>query len=129
MTYRRTGVDRDSYISGRTAGQHPGGHDINARRDNLPPNVFQYLKEQVAREHYESYIYQNQRANNQLAVGKAGRRILLGGESAEQAEERALAHVKHRAERHQELRQLYAVEAAQWAEELRAKGLALERSD
>lgn len=129
MSYRRTGVDRDSYICGRNHAPQTNGHDVNARKDNLPANVFQYLKEQVAREHYESYIYQHQRANNQLSVGKAGRRILLGGESAEQAEEHQLAAVEHRAVRHQQLKQLYAAEAAAWDVELRRKGLALDRSD
>ena len=128
MPYRATGQDRDSYITGRRAPGAAGAtHNVYARRDNLPDNVFNYLKEQVAREHYEAYIQENDRANNQLAVGKRGRRILQGGETAEQAEVKQLERTELQAIRHVRLRELYEAEVAQWEEELAAKGMALDR--
>jgi hypothetical protein len=130
MPYRATGQDRDSYITGRRApGASSVGANINARRDTLPENVFNYLKDQVAREQYEYYIYQNQKANNQLANGKRGRRILQGGETAEQAEEKQLARTEHATFRHVLLKELYDAELGQWEAELNAKGLALERTE
>ena len=129
MPYRATGQDRDSYITGRRAPGAVSAVDVNARRDTLPDNVFNYLKEQAAREQYEAYIYSNQRANNQLQSGKRGRRILQGGETAEQAEEKQLARTERAAIRHVMLKELYDAEFAGWETELNAKGLAIERPE
>ena len=125
MTYRATGTDRDSYIAGRRHAPN-NVHDINARRDNLPENVFRYLQEQVSREQFEVYTYENQRAANQLQVGKRGRRILH--DNGVEHEDSILSQVEMQAQRHQQLVALYAKEAALWEEELAAKGYAIEKN-
>jgi hypothetical protein len=129
MPYRATGMDRDSYITGNRPPGFAGAVNIHARRDTLPDNVFNYLKDQVAREQFEAFIYENQKANNQLISGKRGRRILQGGETAEQAEEKQLARTEKAAFRSVLLKELYESELRQWESELNAKGLALERPD
>lgn len=129
MTYRSTGCDRDSYISGAARGGRGQFvfHDVNSRRDNLPNNVFQYLKDQVAREQYEAYIYQNQKANNQIDTTGKGRRIQGGDDVAK--EQQFMEKVELNTERHMKLKQLYANEMRKWETELHARGLALEKRE
>lgn len=127
MTYRPTGSGRDAYIAGRSRAVYVP-HDINARRDNLPDNVFQYLKEQHDREKFQAYTYEqaaaNARSSAQLGQG-SGKRI-AGQQTAEEETSKLLAQDRA-ATRHSRLKQLYAVELAVWEAELEAKGLAIEK--
>jgi hypothetical protein len=127
MTYRSSGTGRDSYIAG--AGARPGRtpHDVNARRDNLPDNVFQYLKDQVAREQYEGFVYEQQKAKYAAMAGdgRGGKRIVASDDG--QAEEvQQFLDVKRAAERHGHLGELYQREWAQWMAELAQRGLAVD---
>jgi hypothetical protein len=127
MAYRSSGTGRDSYIAG--AGARPGRalHDVNARRDNLPDNVFQYLKDQVAREQYEGFVYEQQKANYaaMATAGRGGKRI-VASDAGVADEVQRFVDVKKAAERHARIGALYQHEWAQWEAELAQRGLAID---
>ena len=129
MAYRSSGTGRDSYIAG--AGARPGRtpHDVNARRDNLPDNVFQYLKDQVAREQYEGFVYDQQRAKYAAMAGqgRGGKRIVASDAGVAEEVQR-FEDVQVAAERHARLGALYHQEWQQWEAELAARGLAVDPS-
>lgn len=127
MTYRASGTGRDSYIAGAGARPTKVTHDVNARRDNLPDNVFQYLKDQVAREQYEAFVYEQQQAKYAALAGQGtgGKRIVPSDAGVAEEVSSFLA-VKQAAERHQNIARLYAEEWAQWEAELAARGLAVD---
>lgn len=130
MPYRATGVDRDSYITGvRAGGGGPALHDVHARRDNLPDNVFAYLKEKVAREQYEANTNEEARARNTImnsTVG-GGKRIAGGSTGDWEALGRQLDRLHSVSERHQAIKDLYGGEWAKWESLLAAKGLAISK--
>jgi hypothetical protein len=122
------GVGRDSYLRQgvRPADYHP--HDVNARRDNLPDNVFNYLKAQAAREEFAHYVHETQKARA-LAVmtsGHGGKKMQTGDTGAARVEQAVLGAQVRMAERAKCLRELYTAERAQWDSELRDRGLALD---
>ena len=127
MAYRSSGTGRDSYIAG--AGARPGRqpHDVNARRDNLPDNVFQYLKDQVAREQYEGFVYEQERAKYaaMAGAGRGGKRI-VASDAGVAEEAQSFEDVKRAAERHARLGALYQAEWHAWEQELAARGLAID---
>ena len=126
--YQSTGADRDSYISGvRPGGIHAHApHDVNARRDTLPDNVFQYLKEQVTREQYDADRHAEARAALVInASAKAGKRIAVCGDVA--SEMKSLSSAQSLATRHLEIKALYEQEMAQWSAQLAQRGLALSK--
>lgn len=130
MPYRPTGCDRDCYISGvRPGGGGPALHNPNARRDNLPDNVFGYLKERVAREQYEANAAEEARARNTImnSTGKGGKRIAGGSTGDWEALGQQLDRMSSVSERHDALKKLYQSEWQQWESALASKGLALTR--
>lgn len=125
--YIPTGVDRDSYISGiRRGNGRSVVHDVGARRDTLPDNVFRYLKEQAEKERFESYAVEERRSRNQIDVSK-GRRIAPPQDGMTVEEASRLSEADEVNARHAQLRELYAHEMALWEDELAAKGLAIAR--
>lgn len=128
MAYRSSGTGRDSYIAGAGARPNRTPHDVNARRDNLPDNVFQYLKEQVAREQYEGFVYEQQKAKYAAMAGqgRGGKRIVASDAGVAEEVER-FENVKRAAERHGRLRELYSAEWSQWESELAQRGLAVDK--
>ena len=128
MTYRASGTGRDSYIAGVGRVGRPAAHNIAARRDNLPDNVFQYLKDQAAREQYEAFCYEQQKAKDQAMQGlRGGKRIVPADDGAEE-EQMRFASVQASAERHLKLKALYQREMHAWSAELAEKGLAIDPS-
>lgn len=127
--YRPTGCDRDSYISGvRRGGGGAALHDVNARRDNLPDNVFAYLKESVAREAFESGSAEEARIRHTVmnASGKGGKRIAGGATGDWESLGNKLTAMESVGRRHTALSQLYAAEMADWSAQLAMKGLAIQ---
>lgn len=125
------GSGRDSYLLGKQRPSAYRPHDINARRDQLPDNVFNYLKEQADREHFEHYVYETQKARVLAAVGagKGGKKI--NSTSADTAagavdESSQLASEQRMVQRHLRVKELYGAEKKQWDNELRKRGLALD---
>jgi hypothetical protein len=121
------GSGRDSYLQGKQRPSAYRPHDINARRDQLPDNVFNYLKEQADREHFEHYVYETQKARVLAIVGsgRGGKRIQTSDAGA--ADEAArLAAEQRMAERHMKVKLLYDAERRAWDAELRQRGLALD---
>jgi hypothetical protein len=126
--YQSTGCDRDSYISGvRPGGLHAHApHDVSARRDTLPDNVFQYLKEQVTREQYDADRHEEARAALVINAGaKAGKRIAVGGDVA--LEMKSLEATQLLTSRHLDIKALYEREMASWSAQLAQRGLALSK--
>jgi hypothetical protein len=126
MVYFPTGCDRDSYI----AGVRPGGgahapHNVAARRDNLPDNVFAYLKEKVTFEQFEANRVEEARLRNKVmnSTGRGGKRIPQ--DTGNGMEELELTESSIR--RHLALRELYMNEAQQWEGKLNAKGLCISK--
>ena len=132
------GSGRDSYLLGKQRPSAYRPHDINARRDQLPDNVFNYLKEQADREHFEHYVYETRKARvlAEVGSGKGGKKInnesstmgeLLGGSGAAPSDETSKLGAEQRmVERHLRVKELYAAEKKQWDHELRQRGLALD---
>lgn len=128
MPYRPSGLDRDSYITGvRTGNGRSALHDVNARRDNLPDNVFRYLKEQVDKERFDSFAAEERRGLNQIGASK-GRRIVppRDGMSAMEADRLTVQEDVNR--KYHKLKELYERERRQWEEELAQRGIALAKS-
>eukprot|EP00758_Cryptobia_borreli_P008174 Tbor_TRINITY_DN5369_c3_g2::TRINITY_DN5369_c3_g2_i15::g.3957::m.3957 len=130
MPYHPTGVDRDSYISGiRQGNGRPIFHDVSARRDNLPDNVYRYIKEQVERERYEEYSNAEKRGRNQIEHCK-GRRVHTNNNNTMDNinnEEYILNGIYEADNRHVKLKMLYEREMQEWERELAAKGLAIDK--
>ena len=127
MPYRPSGCDRDSYISGVGVKVSSAFHNVDARRDNLPDNVFHYLKEQVAREQFQSFAAQEERARVQMAAGSMGKRMAVGSGEETIAEMKDLGGAEKRARRHAQLKQLYYEEMRAWETELNVRGIGIEK--
>jgi hypothetical protein len=136
MPYYATGENRDSYITGIRPGCRYGvPHDVEKRRDNLPDNVFSYIKEGVQREQRQRRIEEEGRARMRLEmfarVPKArGREAGMassssGGVAAQMGQ---LEREAENRQRHAALSELYERERQQWAEQLGSRGLATTRS-
>lgn len=125
------GSGRDSYLLGKQRPSAYRPHDINARRDQLPDNVFNYLKEQADREHFEHYVYETQKARVLAVVGNGRGGKKINASSADAAagavdETSQLASEQRMVQRHLRVKELYATERKQWDNELRQRGLALD---
>jgi hypothetical protein len=128
MPYRPSGLDRDSYITGvRTGNGRSAIHDVNARRDNLPDNVFRYLKEQVDKERFDSFAAEERRGKNQIGASK-GRRIVPPRDGMSVVEAERLTVQEEVDRKHYELKALYEHERRQWEKELAERGIALEKA-
>ncbi|CAD2222983.1 hypothetical protein AGDE_00471 [Angomonas deanei] len=128
--YRPTGLDRDSYISGvRPTGAYGAPHDVDARRDNLPDNVFNYVASGVQREDRLREIEQDRRARIRLDIetGKGGKRMANSGGSHVAQTSEQLAAIADTQDRHAALLDLYQQEAAAWDDLLAQRGLATKR--
>lgn len=123
-TYRPSGTGRDAYIAGRARATFVQ-HDINARRDNLPDNVFQYMRDQWAREKYEAYVYETQTANARASNGLSGGKRIAGQQAARD-EDHVLMTEDRALVRHLRLKALYDAEMQSWKAELSARGLCIE---
>ena len=128
MSHRTAmGTGRDSYIRLGRPGWKPAVHNINERRDNLPDNVFSYLKEKAEKEQFE-WISQQERQERVraelLTATKSGKRIVPADDGlAEEAS--GLEAMRVSAVRHEQLKALYMREMQQWSAELAAKGFAI----
>ena len=121
------GSGRDSYLLGKQRPSAYRPHDINTRRDQLPDNVFNYLKEQADREHFQHYVYETQKARVLAIVGsgRGGKKIHTN--DAGVAEEGSqLYAAQQMVQRHMQVKQLYEAERRQWDAELRQRGLAMD---
>lgn len=131
MPYWPTGQDRDSYISGVRPGASKWGavHDVNARRDNLPDNVFSYISEGVAREERLRQVEQDKIAvtRMQIANGKGGKKMPGARAVDANAAMNDMEQLSILNDRHEALVALYAQERAQWEQMLSSKGLAMTR--
>lgn len=130
MTYRPTGCDRDSYISGvRPGGGGPALHNVYARRDTLPDNVFGYLKEKVTREQYEANTAEELRMRNTIlnSTGAGGKRIAGGATGDWEALGQQLDRMGSVSQRHESLKSLYEREWSTWEQELASRGLAISK--
>jgi hypothetical protein len=121
------GSGRDSYLLGKQRPSAYRPHDINARRDQLPDNVFAYLKEQADREHFEHYVYETQKARVMAEVGsgRGGKRIQADDTGAA-AESAKLTAEQRMVQRHLRVKELYAAERRAWDAELKQRGLSLD---
>lgn len=131
MRYQPTGVDRDSYISGlRPGGKYGAAHDVNQRRDNLPDNVFSYIRDGVVREERARLNEEEARARTrlELASGKGGKRMINNTPAERQANAEALEAETEVQARNEALKELYARELAEWEDMLGQRGLATQRA-
>ena len=137
MPYYATGENRDSYITGiRPGSRYGAAHDVEKRRDNLPDNVFHYIKEGVQRELRQQRIEEYTRARTRLdmfarppktrTANNANSDSGAAAEAAPQVSQ--LEQESDNRERHAALRELYARERQEWEEQLGARGLATQRN-
>lgn len=129
--YYPTGLDRDSYISGvRPSGKYGAAHDVNQRRDNLPDNVFNYVKDSVIREERMRLDEEEARAQVRLenASGKGGKRMINNTPAERQANAEAMEAETEAQERNEALKALYAEELATWETMLRERGVSTQRA-
>eukprot|EP01059_Diplonema_ambulator_P005054 TRINITY_DN14786_c0_g1_i1.p1 TRINITY_DN14786_c0_g1~~TRINITY_DN14786_c0_g1_i1.p1 ORF type:complete len:149 (+),score=34.98 TRINITY_DN14786_c0_g1_i1:63-449(+) len=122
--YRNDGFGRDSYICESLRRPAKVG-DLSQRRDTLPQNVYNYLKQQVHREEYEEYVSDIKTLGNKIKSG--GGRRTVPRETATMREEAYLRGVEEKYIRQQRLKTLYEAEYEQWQAELDARGLAIAR--
>lgn len=115
--YIPTGLDRDSHISGirpkgRTYGEF---HDVEKRRDNLPSNIVDRLKEEVINEERRRLCEENARSQVRVAMaaGKGGKKVVSVVNEQARASETAQAAARI-AERHAALASLYEREEQEW---------------
>lgn len=133
MPYYATGESRDSYITGVRPGNRYGApHDVEKRRDNLPDNVFNYIKDGVQREQRQQRTEEDARARTRLemfARAPRPRGGQAGGASRDATPQMSqVERESENRERHAALAELYARERAEWEEELGARGLATQRA-
>nr|CCC93501.1 conserved hypothetical protein [Trypanosoma congolense IL3000] len=129
MRYFSSGVDRDSYASGvRPGGQQPMMHDVSKRRDNLPDNVFAYIRDQVLMEERVRMVNEDLRARARLvqASGAHGKRIAGGFAGDERRELQRVADAESTNARHRALLELYTLDMERWRSELAQRGLSAE---
>ncbi|KPI85428.1 hypothetical protein ABL78_5518 [Leptomonas seymouri] len=143
MPYYASGESRDSYITGVRPGCRYGApHDVEKRRDNLPDNVFNYVKEGVLREQRQQRIDEDVRARTRLEMfarpphirgGAAGHAnsCSSGGSSGHPADAASqmsqLERESETRERHAALMELYERERQEWEEKLGVRGLTAQR--
>lgn len=125
MPYYATGQDRDSYISGvRPCGKYGGLHDVNQRRDNLPDNVFGYIRDGVLREERLrlTELEARSRTRTEMIIGNGGKKMAGGAAGDERKAVQALEERAQIEARHEALLALYTAERASWDAQLAAKG-------
>ncbi|KAG5487691.1 hypothetical protein LSCM1_08054 [Leishmania martiniquensis] len=139
MRYYASGESRESYVTGvRPGGRYGAMHDVEKRRDNLPENVFHYIKEGVQR---EERLRQNEeearaRIHLEMFARKPGQRrgsvCAVDTESGSVAEQSAamsqLERETQTRERRAALQELYRRDREDWEAQLGARGLATRRS-
>ncbi|KPA73582.1 hypothetical protein ABB37_09714 [Leptomonas pyrrhocoris] len=138
MPYHATGESRDSYITGVRPGcRYGAAHDVEKRRDNLPDNVFSYIKEGAQWEQRQQRIDEEARARTRLemfarppkARGGAAAGSSSGSPQATASSQvRRLEQESANRERHAALTELYARERQEWEEKLGNRGLAIQRA-
>lgn len=130
MPYYPTGDGRESYITGiRPSGRFGEYHDVDQRRDNLPSNVFSYIKGSVAREERMRLAEEEKRyaGHMKYIYGTTGKKMAGGTSGDELREIKKMEEMDQMQRRHGALLKLYADEKEQWERELGEKGLALYR--
>lgn len=130
VRYYSSGDGRDSYITGvRPSGKYGELHDVSKRRDNLPENVYNSLREGVFLESRMRLNDEEARANSRLlmASGKGGKRTTSSTNGGAKQALEAMDVEAQTAERHTALAELYAREACLWDELLGYRGLVAER--
>ncbi|CCW69770.1 unnamed protein product [Phytomonas sp. Hart1] len=129
VRYFPNGVDRDSYISGvRPQGKFGAAHDVYKRRDNLPDNVFNSIRDEVLREerlrlNEEGVLV---RARLTIANGKGGKKMLDGDKGNRQGLVDAMEQITQNECRHQALKNLYKQDREEWTTLLASRGLSFE---
>ncbi|KAG5508291.1 hypothetical protein JIQ42_08213 [Leishmania sp. Namibia] len=139
MRYYASGESRESYITGiRPGGRYGAVHDVEKRRDNLPENVFHYIKEGVQREERLRQNEEEARARIRLEMfakkpaqrrGSGAAKEAEGGGVAEQSAAMSqLERETQTRERRAALQELYRRDREDWETQLGARGLATRRS-
>ncbi|GET85516.1 hypothetical protein, conserved [Leishmania tarentolae] len=139
MRYYPSGDSRESYITGiRPGGRYGAMHDVEKRRDNLPDNVFHYMKDAVQREELLRLNEEEERARIRLEMfaKKPGRRwgnasTDAAGTSGSAEQSVAISKLEYETvtrERRTALQGLYQRELREWEVQLRARGLATQRT-
>eukprot|EP00796_Vickermania_ingenoplastis_P008603 gene8603-6039_t len=128
MPFYSTGEGRDSYITGiRPSGRFGEFHDVEQRRDNLPANVFSFVKEGVIREE-RMRLAENERryaGHMQYIYGTTGKKMAGGTSGDELREIKKMEAADQLQKRHDALGELYSKERELWEAQLAGKGLAL----
>lgn len=140
MPYHATGESRDSYITGvRPGGRYGVLHDVEKRRDNLPDNVFFFIKDGVQREERMRCNEEEARARIRLemfekkpprSTGDAASSSLGGiggGVAAQSAAMSKLERETQTRERREALLALYQHDREEWQSILNVRGLAAKR--
>ncbi|CAC9438734.1 conserved hypothetical protein [Leishmania infantum JPCM5] len=139
MPYYPSGESRESYITGiRPGGRYGAVHDVEKRRDNLPDNVFHYIKEAVQREERLRCNEEEERARIRLKMfaKKPGQHrgngaTLAAGGSGGAEQSVAISQLECETltrERRTALQELYQRERKEWEIQLGARGLATHRT-
>ncbi|KAK7195255.1 hypothetical protein NESM_000451000 [Novymonas esmeraldas] len=149
MPYVATGESRDSYITGvRPGGRYGVLHDVEKRRDNLPENVFHFIKDGVQRDERMRRNEEESRARTRLEMfakvpgqhrggtrlsGNGGGADAGGGSGVGGATEQSAAMQKleletQTRERRAALLELYQRDREEWELDLGARGLATRRA-
>nr|CAJ2466450.1 unnamed protein product [Leishmania braziliensis] len=139
MRYYASGESRESYITGiRPGGRYGTVHDVEKRRDNLPENVFHYIKEGVQREECLRRNEEEARARIRLEMfskkpgqhrGNVATIAAESGGDAEQSEAMSqLERETQTRERRAALQELYQRDRREWEVRLGSRGLATQRT-
>lgn len=125
--YFPSGDGRESYILNiRPGAPFAEFHDVTKRRDNLPLNVFEYLKEGVFLEEQKKTDDKHRRiaARVEYLSGPKGKKMSGGaaGDAIRQVKE--MEEVDRTQFRHRQLRKLYSAEREDLEKELAERGLA-----
>lgn len=127
MPFYATGEGRESYITGiRPSGKFGEYHDVEKRRDNLPGNVFSFIKEGVVREERMRLAEEERRYAGRMMYiyGTTGKKMSGGTSADEMREIKKMEELDQMQRRHKALLELYTQEREQWESELGEKGLA-----
>lgn len=128
MIYRPTGECRESYLTGiRPSGPFGEYHDVKKRRDNLPDNVFAYVRDGVEREELFRIAAQERRLGSRMMYmsGTSGKKMAGGTTGDEQREFKRMKELDEVQKRHNELKLLYSNEMKMWQAELSDLGLGI----
>lgn len=130
MPFYASGEGRESYITGvRPSGPYGEFHDVEKRRDNLPTNVFSYIKEGVIREERMRLVAEERghQARMEMIYGRCSKKMAGGTAGDELREIKKMEEADQMQKRHEGLQKLYTQEKEEWEQLLARKGLALYR--